>query len=294
MSNQSYWFQYSTTAIYPYLQENSPPSGSGLSVLGGFPQDTAPSNVVMAYNFPNRYLVVSGVLTLQPYFTISTSQTGSTVTLTATLNNPPATMPTSATFTVLGTTFSEPLSTSGVVTFTMDIHPSLSTSQVQVTVGATSCVNGIVTLGSQNPLVGMQIYTPTSGNPTVAPTGVGSLMYLQDYYTSLIQSAKSVSDIATLLGIVVHFLFNKVSPALTSGTTPLLTLDANENNAYKDIMSSVLPNIISTLENIAPVPASGATQTYEVHYANVRTDYPSVAQALTGYATDVATIPNLA
>jgi hypothetical protein len=83
-------------------------------------------------------------------------------------------------------------------------------------------------------------------------------------------------------------------PSLTSGTTPTIALTANQKNGLTDLTNNVLPYTAISLEDIAPVPASGQPQSFEVHYEQYRQDIQPTKQALQNYANDIASIPNLA
>jgi len=294
MSN--YYFQYDTTSgvIYPYLQASVPASSAQIGVLGPYPQDTAPSQIVMAYTYPQRFLAQGSPVALveQPYFSVSVVKSATIanqLAITATLQNPPSTPPTSATFTVCGQAFTEAI-TNGAATLTLNIHPSLAGQQVQISVGATGCVAGLTTIGSTVAQVGLQVYTPSGGMPTVTPT---SNSYLAEYWSGTATPPQfTLADVATITGILANVLLGKVIPTLTSGTTPLLTLDANEKNAVADL-TALLQYIPTTLEEIAPKPVSGQPQVYDMHYKQYRADIQTTKSAMQSYASDVATIPNL-
>lgn len=295
----TYYTLYNTTTgaiVAMALAQSSPYTpGTGEAIVTFAANDADAS---LASSNPQWFLITGNPATLvmQPYWTVVATQSPSVAnqwTVTATINNAPSTVPTSATFSCLGQTFTESV-TSSVATWTVNLHPSIAADVVTVSVNTSGCVAGTGQVGGNAPAaIALQVYTPSGGSPTVAPVGVGSLAYLQTYYAMLMPLSRSVSDIATLIGAVVHLLIGKVIPALTGGTTPLLALTADEQNTVTDMGSAVLPYIKTTLSNAAPVPANGAVQTFDIHYAAVREDYPTVAQALEGYATDVATIPGL-
>jgi hypothetical protein len=135
-----------------------------------------------------------------------------------------------------------------------------------------------------------QFYTDASGLLHIAPTQKATLLA---YYTSLVQGASALADIATGIGMLLDAVFGKIIPALTSGTSPLLTLSANAANAVNDIKSNILPNIPTTLENAAPKPATGSPQTYDLHYASFERHWSALQTAFDAYAADLQTIPNL-
>ena len=282
----NYYFQYDTTTgvIYPYLQQSAPASSATMGVLGPYPQDTAPANVIMAYTFPGRYLVQNGQLVEQPFLSLSVSGTS----ITATLNNPPATLPTNCNFVVLGQTFGVPF-TSGAATLALQLHPSIANQQIQVQATATGCVAASVTVGGTGSQVPLQAYQDAQGYH-VAPAAKA---VIQAYYTSMVSPAYALADITTGLGLAFHVLFSKILPALTAGATPAITLSADEQNALTDIAANVIPKIPTTLAVVAQVPASGQPQSYDRHYQSFKDDWSIVEQAFQNYAADLATIPNL-
>lgn len=288
----NYWFLFrlDTGKIYSgytYKGEaeeyTNIPEGCG--VIGPFPQDTASTEVLDAYANPDKYLVQDGALVLQPYFTL----TFTNGTVTATLNNPPATPPTSCTFAILGKTFTAPIA-SNKATLTVQIHPSITTQQINVTVSATGCIDGTTNIGGQATTAPLQAYTDTSGVNYISTT---SKAVIQSFYTSTITPAYAIADLTTGLGLAFHVLFSKVLPALTSGTTPLITLSANEKNALSDIAAFAIGKIPVTMETSAQVPAAGQPQTYDRHYQSFRDHWAAVQTAFQNYATDLANIPNL-
>lgn len=264
------------------------PTGLSLQTI-----DDSSTNALYTLGNPSNYEWNNGVIVARPIFTLGYANN----TVTATLENAPSSVPTSCVFSVAGQSYTANVSTTSpyVATLSLGLHSSLSNSQVDVSVSATGCVSSTLNIGGNSQTqVALQVYTPSGGVPTVAPSGTGSKAFLQAYYAMLMPVPQEVSDLATLLGMGIHTLYDIVLPALTSGSTPLATLDANQKNALADITNVILPSIKTTLENAAPVPASGSAQAYDIHYASVRQDYPTVAQALEGYASDLATIPNLA
>jgi len=300
----NYWFLYDTSTgkIYPSQSDNAP-SQQNMGVLGPYDQSTASPTVVMAYTYPERYLAQGSPVALveQPYFTVAAVESATVPNqwaITVTLNNPPAQPPANVTIAINGADETVALTTVApfTATLTVNVHASLVNAPITAAASAASCATSrpMNIGGSTQSPVATQVYTPTGGVPTVAPTGAGSKGYLQAYYTGLMAPAQEVADLATLVGMLTQTLYGVVLPALTSGATPIVTLDADAKNALTDITNTVLPSVKTTLENAAPQPAAGAAQTFDIHYGAVRADYPTVAQALGGFATDMATIPNLA
>lgn len=282
----NYNFLYNITSgqIIAVNTSNITP-GTGETVLTLPDTDTT---AVIAYQFPQRYLIQNNQLVAQPYFSFSAQASGNQVTLTATLNNPPATPPTNCNFVVLGQTFSVPLA-SGAATLALQLHPSVANQQVQVQATATGCVAAITAVGGTGSQLPLQAYQDAQGYH-VAPT---SKAVLQAFYTSVVSPAYALADLVTGLGLAFHVLFSKILPALTTGATPAITLTADEQNALTDITANVIPKIPTTLAVVAQVPASGQPQTYDRHYQSFKDDWPIVEQAFQNYAADLATIPNL-
>lgn len=296
-----YWFAYSTLtgaiptgyAIISDATSNPWPGlGSGLSVVS-FDEQTASAAVQGAYLNPSRYLVQSGVLTLQPYLTASYSSG----TLTVTLQNPPATPPTSATLTVGSTTQTIALANNSG-TLALAVHPSLAGYSLPAQVTATGCVawSGDVGTPGQSAPVAIQVVTPTGGTtPTVAPCGPGSKAFDRAYRMGIPQDPAQaiMALVAALAGLnvaaapVAHILVTKVIPALTASTYTPLVLTAQEQAAlttWANDFATVLTPLADTVD------ATGAPS---VPLAEAIALAPGVAQSMQAYSEDVATIPGL-
>lgn len=172
-----YWFLYvlSTNEIYgtPYLgtatEWTNIPDGCG--VIGPIP-DSDPT-ATDAYQHPERYLVQNGELVLQPYITATASESNGEYTLVATINNPPSTPPTSVTFSIGSWTQNVTL-TNNEASITVQVHPSLASYAVPVSVSATGCVGASTTIGGTQKLpFPIQVVTPSGGTPMIAPVGPG-------------------------------------------------------------------------------------------------------------------------
>jgi len=298
----NYWFEYDTSTgqiqNQPMLAETNPWTNppTTWSVLGSFNQDTATSLEIMAYTYPERFLVEGSpaVLVEQPYFTV-TAVTSTTVagqwTLTATLNNPPSTPPTEATFTIAGQTETATI-TNSQATLTVDIHPSVANVAISVTASATGCATSRTSTigGTQAASTSLQVYTPTSGNPTIAPTGAGSKSFLDGYFAGQTASIQSLlADIVTIIDLMLDVQFKKFMPALQSAIYTPVTLDADETSALSDIQANLLPKLYTTLKNAYP---SGGTQ--QRQYSHFVTDHAGTYTNRQDYDNDVATTPNLA
>jgi len=284
----NYFFLYTETTgqIYgaPYLgtaeEWTNIPEGCG--VIG--PIDQSDSTATDAYQHPERYLVQNGELVLQPYITITSSESSGSYNITATLNNPPSTPPSSVTFTIGSWTQTSTLA-NNQASITVQMHPSLSSYAVPVSVSATGCVGASATIGGTQPLpIGIQVFTPSgSSTPMVAPVGPGSKSFLAAYYSLSAGSLETyLADIGTVISLLTDAVFNVLFPAVNP------TLNANQQNAYNDIKANALPNLYTTLNNAYP---SGGTK--QLQYADYLAGLSSTFKAYESYAQDLETIPGL-
>lgn len=295
-----YNFLYNTTSgLILAASTNSITPGTGEAVL------SAPSNddtAILAYNNPNRYLITGSTPTLvaQPYWTVVATESTTTsgeYTLTATLNNPPSTPPTSATFAVAGGTIIADM-TSDQATATVQVHPTVAMLAISVTVSATGTVSGSTTIGgTTTPPIGLQLLPATSSAPAlVAPTGPGSKAYGRAFYlgvssqTQIEVLTEALQDLYSADSLALNTIFasNGILAALTSGASPLMTLTADEQNAWTDFQTNVLGSMPVTLANAYP---SGGTRL--PLYQSMVTMAPVFAQGALGYMQYLTTIPNL-
>lgn len=258
---------------------------SGFTAVGVF--ETLDATQQAVFDNPSQYLYLNGEFVVQPYFTIAStaSTTANEYTVTATLNNPPTTPPTTVNFTVAGTAFTETL-TSGQASMTLLVHPSVASQSVSVSVTATSCVSASVKVCGTESTATIQAYQP-SGSTTVnvAPT---SKSYLESYYASVLNVQTLLADIGTAIGLLMHTMHNVVIPALQQTTWAPISLSADEANAHSSIVSSVLPNIFTTLANAYP---SGGNMS--VQYARYVQDQAAGYNSFADYVRDLSEIPNL-
>lgn len=288
-----YWFLYvlSTNEIYgtPYLgtatEWTNIPDGCG--VIGPIP-DSDPT-ATDAYQHPERYLVQNGELVLQPYITATASESNGEYTLVATINNPPSTPPTSVTFSIGSWTQNVTL-TNNEASITVQVHPSLASYAVPVSVSATGCVGASTTIGGTQKLpFPIQVVTPSGGTPMIAPVGPGSKSFLAAYYSLSAGSLETyLADIGTVISLLTDAVFNVLFPALQQPTYTPISLSANQQNAYNDIKANALPNLYTTLNNAYP---SGGTK--QLQYAQYLTGLASTFKAYERYAQDLETIPGL-
>ncbi|WP_157068442.1 hypothetical protein [Alicyclobacillus sendaiensis] len=167
----------------------------------------------------------------------------------------------------------------------MQLHPSLASYAVPVSVSATGCVGASATIGGTQPLpIGIQVFTPSgTSTPMIAPVGPGSKSFLAAYYSLSAGSLETyLADIGTVISLLTDAVFNVLFPAVNP------TLNANQQNAYNDIKANALPNLYTTLNNAYP---SGGTK--QLQYADYLAGLSSTFKAYESYAQDLETIPGL-
>ncbi|NMP20792.1 hypothetical protein [Sulfobacillus harzensis] len=265
--------------------------GTGEAVLG--PLSPADPNAVIAYQYPQWFLIQGDppALVMQPYWILeATSGTNNQYTLTATLNNPPSTPPTSATLTVLGSTYTAMVS-NNTATWTIDVHPSCVHFPVAATVAATGTVSGSATFGgTQTPSVALQCVPLTGGTvPTVTPTGPGSSEFLQSFYASGISAAHQPGDIATADAIAFDTLFGTAGILAVLIKAGTWTPTSAQQAAITWIQNNINTNLPVTLAG--SLDSSGNPIQPVAQYAQ---DLATAAQAFQSFATDMASIPGLA
>lgn len=292
----NYWFLYNITSgaiNQTYLGNADQWTNIGSQgVIGPFPQSTASAAVQDAFANPSKYLVQNGQLVVQSYITVTAAQSttpNGQYTITATLNNPPATPPTSCTYTVGGQTYTAAIS-ANKASLTVNVHPSIANQSITVTASATGCVSGTVSIGGSRTDVGLQAFIPTGSTiPTIAPTGTGSKIFLQSYYAlSPATLYRLIADIGTAVNVLTDAVFNIIIPALQKTTWSPVALDANQTSAINDIKTNLLPYLYTTLENA--YPSGGAKQ---LQFADYEVDLSKSYAAFQSYVTDLQAIPNL-
>ena len=296
----NYFFLYetSTGAIVqpPQLSASNPwPNPPSTWSVLSFAQATAASDVVMAYTYPQRYLILGSpaALVLQPYFTLSASDSSDTYTVTATLNNPSSTPPTDVTFTFLGQSASVALSSNQAV-LTLTFDSMVATQSATVAASATGCVSATVTLGAGGASSLQAIAPSTTGNTSTTAWRVctTSKAAAAEYYL-----AQSQADLAAILGSLQVFVQMMVSDLYKSGGvieslkqaayTPI-TVSTDAANALSDIQANLLPSVGWTLDSIYP---SGGTPQY--HYTSTKTHIPGTTSAAQEYAKFAEGTPGL-
>jgi len=273
----------------------TPPNNGGTPL---YLDDTTYADV---WRHPAQYRIINDIPVPQAYWTITQSTASGTTTLTATLNNPPpSNPPTSGTATIGQTTLTLPI-TSGTMTLAVQVHTSLAAYAVPVQFTAAGTVAATALLGSGDPPpVGLQAIAPTtSGNPyLIAPAGPGSKAFLRAFFLGVTSPEAQIAILTEALqdllgadGLTLHLLYRPggIVSALTSGTNPLLTLTANEQNAWTDIQQNILPYLPVTLGNA--YPSGGSRQPIYQSMVNMA---PQFNQGALGYVEAITTLPNLA
>ena len=208
------------------------------------------------WHHPGWYLIQNDLPVVQSAWT-ATATAASTAgqwTVTATLNHPPSSPPTSATFTVAGQTFTSAI-TSSQATLTLAIHPLLGNQRVSIQVSASGTISGSTVIGASPALIGQGVQTIQTV-PTVVPAGPGSLNYVLEATANTVPLGETMNALALGLAEVLHFVHNDLIPWMQSTSyTPWKPSDP-QGFALANIQSALLPNIPFTLGNI--VPASDA------------------------------------
>lgn len=299
----SFCFLYDTNGIIKEKQPNvsiwTNTNYYDSNIVGHILLDDTDATAQDAFAHSEKYLVQNNELVLQPYFTL----TFANGTITATLNNPPGTPPTQATFSVLGQAYTRTL-TNNQATLSLTIHPAVANQQISVTVSATGCVDESLNIGGSDSGVSMKMVTTTTPN-TISP------VYRKDgeaYYACLISTESLLADIGTGISLLAHFEYKKVPAALrlmnsliawakSSTYTPFapsaqdtsditeITLTADETNVMNDITTNVLPNLYTTLANAFP---SGGTK--QLQYSNYAVHTQSTFNSFKDYMNDVQTL----
>lgn len=295
MSTYAFWAS-KTGAIIPASQSHltaQPPDGYTLFTLTE--TDTPTADEVWANS--SLYTYTSGTVTgPMPYFSLTSSIASGIITVEATLNNPPTTLPTDTTLNVAGTSIFATLSAAAPyttsATFTVD---SLVQSQmIDVSVTATGVKSASVNIGGNASPSSLQVIAPTTaGDPYRVTTT--SKAYAAEAYLSQSNAdlAAILGSLQTLVQMLIADVYGKggIRESLAQASYTQVPFDAagNEQNALADMQANLIPSIGWLLSNVYP---SGGTQDY--HYAATKTHLPSTTSAAQAYAKFVAETPNLA
>ena len=209
----SYYFLYnSTSGEILAANTSSFTPGTGEAVLG--PLSSADTNAVVAYQYPQRYLVQGSppALVEQPWWDVQVApaSTANQYTITAILENPPSTPPSTATLTLAGSSLSGSIS-SNQVSWTIALHPSVASQQITATVSASGTVSGTQAWGGTEQTVGLQLIT-TDTPPLVAPTGPESKAHLAAWALGLPPGHRPVAQMLVAL-------LEVLAPLVAAGST---------------------------------------------------------------------------
>jgi len=242
------------------------------------------TNAQYLYSNPTAYEYVNGQIIQRPYFSLAYSNN----IVTATLELPPSTAPTSVTFAVAGQQYTANLA-NGAATLSLAVHSSLASQQVIVTCSATGCVSGSINLtGGTQQSIGVQIYTPSGGILTVAPVGSGSIEYLTKYYASLADPVALATNTGYAVELLYDVVFNTLLPALQKSTYTPVSLDVNQSNALADVQKNVLPYLYLSLEKVYPSGGSPMPQ-----YQNMAGGFQLAQQQMAQFIAAVTSIPGV-
>jgi hypothetical protein len=299
-----YWFLYDSSGNIEESQRNDTTEWTNLNGYAGVISfDESDSVAKDAFNNKDKYIIQNNELVLQPYFTLASAVSNGTTAITATLNNPPVTLPTQATFSVLGQTYTETL-TNGQASLPLTLHPSIAEQQINVEVSAIGCVSGTLNIGGSGASIPMKVVTTTTPN-TISP------VYRSDgeaYYARVIPAETLFADIGTANSLVTHFAFDKVPAALRlmnslinwaknptyapfalsdqdTADVATITLSVDEVNGLADIETNLMPSLYTTLANAYPQEGIKQLQ-YARYVADSQTSYNSFSD----YVRDVQTL----
>lgn len=197
-----FYFLYNTTSGQILAANTSGfTPGTGEAVLG--PLSSAETDAVVAYQYPQRYLVQGSppALVAQPWWAVQVApaSTANQYTITATLENPPSTPPSTATLTIAGSSLSGSVS-SNQVSWAIALHPSVASQQITATVSASGTVSGSATFGGTAQQIGLQLVTTTTP-PLIAPAGTQAPGFLAAYHLGLPPTQSDVAlNLMTIIG----------------------------------------------------------------------------------------------
>lgn len=210
----------------------------------------------------------SEVMTGKPYVKLQYNGAN----LIITLINPPTTVPTSVTMSVLGQSVTVNL-TSGQTTVPFTIHPSVPRQRVQITVNTDGFPYSYIDIAGAYRDVTVQAYKDTNGTYNIVPVNA---IDLANYYTQKDVDTKwSDADFKTVTDFLVDAVFNVILPSLN------VTLTTEQTNGLNDIKANVVPYLNSTLATINPT----GTQS-EMHYASYQYHNEQAKSAMDSYVSD--------
>lgn len=210
----------------------------------------------------------SEIMTGKPYISLNYDGTN----VKGSLVNPPTTSPTQANISLLGQVYQVPI-INNQITFPITIHAAISNQRIPLTVRVDGFPYVSMEIGGNLISTEIQIYQDSSNIYHIVPVKSTDLA---TYWTSQsVDTAWEMADLAMVTGLTAHLLFHYVLPSLN------LTLTSDEQNGISDFQMNILPNIVSTLANIAPIG-----QQNDIHYASYKAHIAQAKTAMDNYITD--------
>lgn len=242
---------------------------------------------------PSRYAYQSAAVVALPYLTLATSTASGVTTVTATLNAPPSTPPTSVTFAVAGASITVPLAGSPLTAaLSVAVDAILAGASVPLSVAATGCVGAALDLATPGGVaVPLQAIAPgTTGNASTTAYRIATTSrdFILGVAASQVSQQRQVNAIAVALGWLLHFAHNDLIPWMQQASYKAFAPTANQGNAQSDIVANLIPHVPYTLADIYP---SGGTPV--AVYAQMKADMASIQAALQLANQYLADTPNL-
>lgn len=204
----------------------------------------------------------------KPY--ITATYDGSNI--VANLINPPASVPTQSTISILGTSYTCSIANNQII-FPIDFHPSVAQNRVNAVVKVDGLPYVYLEIGGNFGNTEIQVYTDSNGGHHVVPLKSSDLAaYWQN---SKVDMTWSQADLATITGLLTEILIQHVIPALN------LTLTEDEKNGITDMQATILPSIVSNLATIAPL--NGVK---DIHYLSYKSHLIEAKTAMDSYKID--------
>jgi hypothetical protein len=236
-------------------------------------------NALNALKSPSAYWWNGNAIVPMPYWTCA--WTGDTV--QGSLQSISGwTIPDTATLTVAGQVFTADVSTYGAVQFPLTLHPSVVTQNITAVVSAVNTTPGTMNLGMGNvQTIGLQV---VGSPPMVAPSGPGSLEFLQEWAS--VTSGSIVGSLQSLMLADVS-LFTVVSAILAWASTQPNPLDVSTLSPVFDWLQE---NVLSAIPSLSDLMTNGKPSMALIQMALQAT---SSSAGLQQYLQAVASIPNL-
>lgn len=254
-----------------------------------------PSSYAATLN-PGEWQVVEGELIRAPYWAIQSSVASGQTTVTATMINPPATEPTTATLMVgvpkVGAAVVTLPVSSGMVTLSLQLHETLGEYQVPVTVAASGLTLGeaLVGIGPMVPVAVQAIPPTTSGEPyLIGPTGVGAKTLCRQVAMGLTPQTEmevltlSAQNLYLTTALGMQVLMEKILPWAQQSTWSPLALTSGETSALTALQTN-LTTYFPGLSDIVTASGDPAMPQVSEMYAQA----PALQLAAENYATWIA------